>query len=120
MTLQEMVDKVSALVAETRLPGATGLFSQEGKMICYGDSVSISAEYGCLARLVSFRDASSIDGIVLKVYDTPVIYLPDGSIACLEMLLPAVKVIGRGCPGCDSPLLRNAPMPWAELADENS
>ena len=120
MTLKEMLDKVNALVAETRLPGATGLYSRDGRMVCYGDSVSIIAESGGLARLVSFRDADSIDGIVLKVHDAPVIYLPDGTIAYLEMLLPAVKVTGRGCPGCDSPLLRNAPIPWAELSDENS
>lgn len=112
-----MVDKVAGFVAETRLPGATGLFSQEGRMICYGDSVSISAESGGLARLNSFRDATSIDGIVLKVHDTPAIYLPDGTIAPLELLAPSVTVTGRLVPGCDSPLLRNAPIPWAVMTD---
>ncbi len=117
MTLQEMGDKIADLVAGTRLPGATGLFSQKGTMICYGDTVSISAESGGLARLISFRDATSIDGIVLKVHDTPVIYLPDGTIAHLELLAPSVTVTGRSVPGCDSPLLRNAPIPWAVLTD---
>lgn len=119
MTLKEMIDNVLSLVSEARLPGATGLYDRTGRMICYGDLVSIDVKASRRLNLAAFQDCDTVSCIVLKVHDSRVVYLPDGTIYYLEPFLEWTKVLERVCvSGCDSPLLRDAPIPWAETMKE--